>query len=85
MVSIVFFGLVVYLLWQARGGDAVAWLAAAVGVVAICAIGVSRIYLNAHWLSDVVAGAFLFFMRQSDELAPEPRETRIELPDAFKE
>lgn len=32
----------------------------------------------------VIAG-FLFFMRQADELAPEPQETRIELPDAFKQ
>lgn len=28
---------------------------------------------------------FIFFIRQSDELAPEPQEIRVELPDAFKE
>jgi hypothetical protein len=28
---------------------------------------------------------FVFFIRQADELAPEPREIRVELPDAFKE
>lgn len=54
MVSIVFFGLVLYLLWQARGGDAAACLATSVGIVVVTAIGVSRIYLNAHWLSDVL-------------------------------
>ena len=54
MVALVFFGLVLYLLWQARRGDAVAWLATLVGIVAVAAIGVSRIYLNAHWLSDVL-------------------------------
>lgn len=32
----------------------------------------------------VVVGAFIFFMRQADVLAPEPREMRVELPDAFK-
>lgn len=30
-------------------------------------------------------GLFVFFIRQSDELAPEPQEIRVELPDAFKE
>ena len=33
----------------------------------------------------VVIGAFLFFMRQADVLAPEPHEIRVELPDAFKQ
>ena len=66
MVSVVFFGLVLYLLWEARRGDAAAWLATAVGVVAVAAIGVSRVYLNAHWLSDVLGAtagglAFLIF------------------------
>ncbi|MBC7767479.1 MAG: hypothetical protein H7124_01690 [Phycisphaerales bacterium] len=28
---------------------------------------------------------FIFFIRQSDQLAPEPQEIRVELPDAFKE
>jgi hypothetical protein len=28
---------------------------------------------------------FVFFMRQADDLAPEPQEIRVELPDAFKE
>lgn len=82
MVSIVFFGLVVYLLWQARGGDAVAWLAAAVGVVAICAIGVSRIYLNAHWLSDVlgaIASGLAFLIFSVLRLGP---ELRAQHPDS---
>jgi hypothetical protein len=33
----------------------------------------------------VVIGLFVFFIRQSDVLAPEPQEIRVELPDAFKE
>jgi len=32
-----------------------------------------------------VIAAFVFFIRQSDELAPEPQEIRVELPDALKE
>jgi len=28
---------------------------------------------------------FVFFIGQSDRLAPEPQEIRVELPEAFKE
>lgn len=30
-------------------------------------------------------GLFIFFIRQSDELAPPPQDISVELPDAFKE
>jgi hypothetical protein len=36
-------------------------------------------------VAAVVIGLFIFFIRQSDVLAPEPQEIRVELPDAFKE
>ena len=32
----------------------------------------------------VFIGLFIYFIRQSDVLAPEPEEIRVELPDAFK-
>jgi 4-amino-4-deoxy-L-arabinose transferase-like glycosyltransferase/membrane-associated phospholipid phosphatase len=57
MGAIVFFGLVVYLLWRARHGDAVARIAAGVGIVGIAAVGLSRVYVNAHWPSDIAGGA----------------------------
>lgn len=33
----------------------------------------------------LLIAAFIFFIRQADVLAPAPTETRIELPDAFKQ
>jgi hypothetical protein len=32
-----------------------------------------------------VVGAFVFFLRQADVLAPEPTAISVDLPDAFKE
>jgi hypothetical protein len=32
----------------------------------------------------LVVAAFIFFMVRADQLAPQPQEMRIELPDAFK-
>lgn len=45
------------------------------------------------WLKPALLGGgvivfislFVFFIGQSDKLAPEPQEIRVELPDAFKE
>ncbi len=33
----------------------------------------------------IAVALFVFFIRQSDVLAPEPQEIRVELPDAFKD
>jgi hypothetical protein len=33
----------------------------------------------------LLAGAFVFFLRQADVLAPEPAQISVDLPDAFKE
>ncbi len=33
----------------------------------------------------VVVGLFVFFIGQSDRLAPAPQEIRVEVQDAFKE
>jgi len=51
--------IVVYLLWsRARTTSARVALAAS-GVLFVAIMAVSRLYLGAHWLSDVVAGAAL--------------------------
>jgi hypothetical protein len=33
----------------------------------------------------VIIGLFVFFIGQSDKLAPQPQEIRVEVQDAFKE
>lgn len=48
--------LVVYLLWLFDMPRARQRLAGALGIVFIVAVGYSRLYVNAHWLSDVVGG-----------------------------
>jgi hypothetical protein len=45
-----------------------------------------QVRLIAIGLSVVVfIGLFIYFIRQSDVLAPQPQEIRVELEDAFKE
>jgi hypothetical protein len=42
-------------------------------------------YIAIGACAAVMIGLFVFFIRQSDVLAPEPQEIRVELPDAFKD
>ncbi|NQX64154.1 phosphatase PAP2 family protein [Paenibacillus qinlingensis] len=57
MVSILFYGLLAYLLWvNVRHTWRAAWLIPPVAVLVIMCIGLSRIYLGVHYPSDVLAG-----------------------------
>ena len=52
----VFVIVVVYLMWAFRAPRHWQRAAQAVGIVFVTAVGYSRIYVNAHWLSDLVGG-----------------------------
>lgn len=54
--STVFYGMMVYLVWRLTRRRWARALAVALGVVVIGAVGLSRVYLNVHYLTDVVAG-----------------------------
>lgn len=57
MVSILFYGLLAYLLWvNVRHTWKATWLVLVVAVVLVVCIGLSRIYLGVHYPSDVLAG-----------------------------
>ena len=52
----VFVLVLVYLLWAFRAPRPWQRVAQGLGIVFVTAVGYSRIYVNAHWLSDVVGG-----------------------------
>ncbi len=58
MGAVVGFGLLIYVVWKLRMHRGWSCLATAIGVAVVLGVAFSRIYLNAHWLSDVLgAGA----------------------------
>ncbi len=54
--AVVFFGSVVYLLWTVEMRSVWRWLGTAGLLVLILGVAVSRLYLRAHWMSDVLGG-----------------------------
>lgn len=52
----VFYGFLIYLVFRFTDRVGLRVLAAAVGLAVILAVGLSRVYLNVHYLTDVVAG-----------------------------
>lgn len=59
MISTAFYGFLAALLMKHGRGNRQAWVGAIALYILVLLIGLSRIYLNVHYLSDVVAG-FLF-------------------------
>lgn len=56
MFYTIFFGFLFYLLLRYSPGGRSRYIALAVTAFIILIVGISRIYMGAHWLSDVIAG-----------------------------
>ena len=54
--STVFYGMMIYLTWRLTERRGLRALAAVVFTLMVVAVGLSRVYLNVHFLTDVVAG-----------------------------
>jgi membrane-associated phospholipid phosphatase len=52
----IFFGGVLYVLWTSPVPRAWRWVGTALSVLIILGVAYSRLYLNAHWASDVAGG-----------------------------
>jgi len=53
---VIFLGVLVYLLWALEVAPGPRRLATLGGVLVVLAVAGSRVYLNAHWIGDVIGG-----------------------------
>ncbi|HKW94828.1 MAG TPA: phosphatase PAP2 family protein [Methylomirabilota bacterium] len=58
LAAVTFYGALVYVCWVLTRRPAWRWIATGACVLVILGVGYTRIYLNAHWLTDVL-GALL--------------------------
>ncbi len=57
--TVVLFGLLTFFAWQTWKTTSTKAVTSALFVAIISLVGFTRIYLNVHWLSDVIGGYFL--------------------------
>ena len=56
MMSVTFFGLLIYFIYRYQKKSTLRAIAIALIVILILSIGISRVYLRVHYASDVIAG-----------------------------
>ncbi|WP_242927016.1 phosphatase PAP2 family protein [Pontibacter vulgaris] len=56
MIGGIFYGLLIYIVWQTVANQTLRWIYTLVLTLLILLIGYSRIYLNVHYATDVLAG-----------------------------
>lgn len=62
MFYTVFFGMLFFLAWTRLPNSPLRWLVMAFSAAMVLLVGASRIFLGAHWLSDVIAAYLLGFV-----------------------
>lgn len=83
LLAMVFFGFIIWLIWQAlRDRTVWKWFLTIIFAFIIFSVGFSRVYLGVHWMSDVIEGwavGFLWLMFFIKKCAPRLQNSEVVL------